>query len=48
MKDVFKHYGIEDSSIDLLDHSKALHYQDNCTWGRLIVIKELVQIIIVK
>jgi Rab GDP dissociation inhibitor len=29
MKEVFKHYGIEDSTIDFLGHAVALHYQDN-------------------
>ena len=28
MKEVFKHYGIEDSTIDFLGHAVALHYQD--------------------
>ena len=26
MKDVFKHYGIEESTIDFLGHAVALHY----------------------
>jgi Rab GDP dissociation inhibitor len=29
MKDIFKHYGIEESTIDFLGHAVALHYQDN-------------------
>jgi len=28
MKDVFKHYGIEDTSVDFLGHAVALHYSD--------------------
>lgn len=29
MKDVFDHYGIEDSSVDFLGHAVALHYDDS-------------------
>jgi Rab GDP dissociation inhibitor len=29
MKDIFKHYDIEESKIDFLGHAVALHYQDN-------------------